>query len=173
MSNDWVDVEPELEKLQTVVFGNILSEKDFELDKSYITSFEPVKWSEIFEKYEAGFDIRAEKYSHTFGLFSKNIAKRKLSTGTHRMTWCLLLNIQRDQIINHTEFYKMYLKDANDVNKSTVHDVQTQKQIAVDIRRTLSELEIPEFQIPIESGKNPLYNVLIAYSKLQPEIGYC
>ena len=69
LSNDWVDVEAEIEKDQTVVFGNILSEKDFELDKSYITSFEPVKWSEIFEKYEAGFDIRAEKYSHTFGLF--------------------------------------------------------------------------------------------------------
>lgn len=109
------------------------------------------------------FDIRSEKYSHTFELFTKNIVKQNLSSGTRRLIWCLLLNIQKGQVVK--DYYQNYLEDANDVTKSTVHDVQTQKQIAVDIRRTLSELKTPEFQIPIESGKNPLYNVLIAFSK--------
>ena len=167
MSNDsgdqWVDVAAELEKNQTVVFGNKLSENDFQLDQSYIMSFEPAKWQEIFDKNEENFDIRSEKHSHSFELFTKNIVKRNLSSGTRRLIWCLLLNIQKRQV--DKEYYQNYLEDANDVTKSTVHDVQTQKQIAVDIRRTLSELLIPEFQIPIESGKNPLYNVLIAFSK--------
>lgn len=97
--------------------------------------------------------------------------KQNLSSGYRRLVWCLLLNIQERQV--DKDYYQNYLRDANDLTKSTVHDVQTQKQIAVDIRRTLSELDIPEFKIPIESGKNPLYNVLIAFSKHQPEIGYC
>jgi len=54
-----------------------------------------------------------------------------------------------------------------------MRDVVIQKQIAVDIPRTFADLDIPQFKEPLEDGQNPLYNVLVAFSKHVPEVGYC
>lgn len=69
--------------------------------------------------------------------------------------------------------YEDYLKDANDLNKSSQKDLVIQRQISVDIPRTFSDQQFPELRVPCTSGLNPLYNVLVAYSKHLPEVGYC
>jgi len=43
-------------------------------------------------------------------------------------------------------------------------------QIKKDVPRTSSVFE--SCQIPMDSGKNPLYNILAAYAELDPEVGY-
>ena len=44
------------------------------------------------------------------------------------------------------------------------------RQITVDLHRTITNCE--EFRLAPDSGKNRLYNVLHAYSEVDPEVGY-
>ena len=43
----------------------------------------------------------------------------------------------------------------------------------MDVPRTFADQEIPGFIKDPESRENPLYNVLAAYAKHAPELGYC
>jgi hypothetical protein len=48
--------------------------------------------------------------------------------------------------------YEDYLKDANDLNKSSQKDLVIQRQISVDIPRTFSDQQFPELRVPCTSG---------------------
>lgn len=87
------------------------------------------------------------------------------------LAWLLLLNITKEQVFD--SLYEDYLKDANDMNKSTQRDLVIIRQISVDIPRTFAEQDFPLLRISISTGLNPLYNVLVAFSKHLPEVGYC
>lgn len=50
-------------------------------------------------------------------------------------------------------------------------DTRITHKIRKDLQRTFPGNE--EFKLPLESGKNRLYNVLKAYSAYDPETGYC
>ena len=41
------------------------------------------------------------------------------------------------------------------------------------MKRTFASSRIAPFLVPVESRQNPLYNVLAAYAKRCPEVGYC
>lgn len=57
------------------------------------------------------------------------------------------------------------------MTKSTIQHMQHQSQIEKDVYRTFVDREF--FRQEMTLGQNPLYNVLIAYSKHNPEVGYC
>ena len=47
------------------------------------------------------------------------------------------------------------------------------RQIKKDVPRTSSDsFSLPEFQETPQSGKNPIYNILVAYAEMDQELGY-
>jgi Rab-GTPase-TBC domain len=96
-----------------------------------------------------------------------NVNQRSLTSGLCRkLAWCLFLNITEQQIL--TKEYKAYLKDVAD-NKG---DQAIRRQISADLFRTFIDNQIPQIRAPKENGKNPLFNVLMAFSLHYPQIGY-
>lgn len=61
--------------------------------------------------------------------------------------------------------------DANDLTKSSMRDQQCKSQIEKDVYRTFCGHEL--FKESMKAGQNPLYNVLVAYSRHNPDVGYC
>ena len=59
------------------------------------------------------------------------------------------------------------------LDTSNLEDVKTQRQITVDVPRTFAKEQIYQVLKPVESKENALFNVLAAYAKLVPDIGYC
>lgn len=73
----------------------------------------------------------------------------------------------------YKNLYEGYLSDAFNLAKSTVNDLKVQRQISLDVQRTFAQSRISAFIAPIDEQKNSLYNVLAAYAKHCPEVGYC
>lgn len=69
--------------------------------------------------------------------------------------------------------YSGYVEAVFDLGQNTVEDLKVQKQISLDVTRTFGKQRIPQFIAPIESRQNVLYNVLAAYAKHAPSLGYC
>ena len=49
---------------------------------------------------------------------------------------------------------------------------RTLRQIKKDVPRTSSTFQDPKFELPIESGKNPVFNLLSAFAVHDKELGY-
>jgi hypothetical protein len=75
--------------------------------------------------------------------------------------WKLICKVQNLKMQYTSDVYSKFVKSSS----------QFEANILKDIHRTRSYC--PDFNLPSESGKNRLYNVLKAYSAYDPEIGYC
>jgi hypothetical protein len=57
--------------------------------------------------------------------------------------------------------------------EQTIEQAVFTRQIRVDVPRTFAERGYEKFKVDlIPQGKNALYNVLIAYAQLDPDISY-
>lgn len=84
------------------------------------------------------------------------------------------MGIFKDGVDNcYRDLYQGYLTDAFDPAKSTVDDFKVQKQISLDVARTFAMAGIEAFRRDCQARTNPLFNVLAAYAKHCPEVGYC
>ena len=46
------------------------------------------------------------------------------------------------------------------------------RQIRKDVPRTSSTFSVPSFDLPIHTGENPIFNVLVAYAEVDKDLGY-
>ena len=46
------------------------------------------------------------------------------------------------------------------------------RQIKKDVPRTSSTFNNDHFELPLSTGKNPVFNILSAYAEQDPELGY-
>ena len=104
------------------------------------------------------------------------INKRSLANGQSRkLAWSLLCGVCRRNIQSSgiEDVYVGLVDDVFNLNKSSIDDLKVQKQISLDVVRTFSKQRVPQFIAPIGSKQNLLYNVLAAYAKHEPDVGYC
>lgn len=93
---------------------------------------------------------------------------------SRQLAWQLSMGICNANVQNcYRSLYEGYLSDAFNLDKSTIDDFRVQKQIALDVKRTFAPSQIASFIAPTEDRQNSLYNVLAAYAKHCPEVGYC
>ena len=69
--------------------------------------------------------------------------------------------------MDYFNLYQNCLSEAFNSEKNSVKDLKVQKQIKLDVQRSF-----PQFKISMDEGENSLYNVLAAYAKHAPEVGY-
>lgn len=75
----------------------------------------------------------------------------------------------KEELIHDKQFQtaeQMYL-----YYKVAQRDVTLEKAIWMDCTRTDPKNKL--FQVDYTSGKNPLFNVLMAYANFDPEVNYC
>jgi hypothetical protein len=70
-----------------------------------------------------------------------------------------------------SDYYTCLLENCADVTQSSMLSEKFKTQIMKDVPRTMADRS--QFRQTMESGTNPLYNVLLAYSKHNPDVGYC
>jgi|688.fasta_scaffold266501_1 hypothetical protein len=88
--------------------------------------------------------------------------------------WSLLLGISSNLVeSSFKDLYNGLKAEVFNIDASNLEDLKTQRQITVDVPRTFAKEHIYQFLKPVESKDNALYNVLTAYAKLVPDIGYC
>ena len=88
--------------------------------------------------------------------------------------WSLLLGISSNLVeSSFKDLYNGLKAEVFNIDASNLEDLKTQRQITVDVPRTFAKEHIYQFLKPVESKYNALYNVLTAYAKLVPDIGYC
>lgn len=104
----------------------------------------------------------------------ETVANRGLSNCMSRkVAWCLLLGVSQSTLNDfYGSLYDGYLTDVFSLAKSTEADFEVQRMIKLDVKRTFSEKHFPQLEAVCDEGRNPLFNVLAAYAKHNPEVGY-
>lgn len=93
---------------------------------------------------------------------------------SRKYAWTLLLGISNDLVQkSYKDLYDGLKKEVFSIDKSSLVDLSTQRQISLDVARTFGKEQIHSFLLPIASQENSLYNVLACYAKLAPDVGYC
>ena len=150
-----------------------------EIENDYIMTSHLGDWEKLYHEYtfsgeQMTWHLKSE-HPDAFRQIAEAVQKRSLSNGQSRqLAWSLLMGICSANVqACYSDLYAGYLSDAFDLDKSTISDFKVQKQISLDVHRTFSTARIPGFIAPVESRQNCLYNVLAAFAKHCPEVGYC
>ena len=151
-----------------------------QIEPDYILESHLGDWETLYNEYTfAQGQSKWDLQRTSPGIYKQIVSainKRSLANGQSRkLAWSLLCGVCRRNIQSSgiEDVYVGLVDDVFNLNKSSIDDLKVQKQISLDVVRTFSKQRVAQFIAPIGSKQNLLYNVLAAYAKHEPDVGYC
>jgi len=171
-------IHQELNETEKIAFGPfpiIEASPRFQIVNDFILSQDIGDWRNLYFNPESNQGLISSRHKYAHKQIIQSIRQDNLCNGQSRKyAWCLLLGITHDLMTtSYRDLYNGLKREIFSLNKSTLGDLQAQRQISMDVPRTFSQQEISNFQQPISSQDNSLYNVLACYAKIAPDVGYC